>query len=89
MDFNAFVNDIESNQWNVFGAEVYENGRLIHTYKDTDQTKFPIYSATKTIVSIAAVINHVGRRLPFSAGRRKLFEICAFQSCKKCGDKDF
>ena len=56
MNFEAFTSDIRNNQWNVFGAEVYENGRLIHTYKDTDQTKFPIYSATKAVISIAAGI---------------------------------
>lgn len=56
MNFEAFVRDIQNNQWKVFGAEVYENGQLIHTYKDTGQTKFPIYSATKTVISIAAGI---------------------------------
>lgn len=54
MDFNAFVNDIQNNRWKVFGAEVYEGGQLVHKYGDTDKSKFPIYSATKTIISIAA-----------------------------------
>ena len=35
MNFEAFVNDIEKNNWNVFGVEVYENGELTHSYKDT------------------------------------------------------
>ncbi len=56
MNFEAFVRDIKENNWNVFGAEIYENGRLIHEYGDTDRTRFPIYSATKTITSIAAGI---------------------------------
>ncbi|MDE7298611.1 MAG: beta-lactamase family protein [Lachnospiraceae bacterium] len=56
MDFDAFVRDIQNNRWNVFGVEVYENGRLAHQYGDTVQSKFPIYSATKTVISIAAGI---------------------------------
>lgn len=54
MDFDAFIRDIQDNQWNVFGVEVYKDGQLLHKYGDTDRTKFPIYSATKTIISMAA-----------------------------------
>lgn len=54
MHFEAFVEDIRTNHWNVHGVEVYENGRLLHRYGDTDQSRFPIYSATKTITSVAA-----------------------------------
>lgn len=53
MEFDAFVKDIQDNQWNVFGVEVYKDSQLIHQYGNTDKTKFPIYSATKTILSIA------------------------------------
>lgn len=56
MNFDAFVKDIQQNQWNVFGVEVYESGRLSHEYGNTRESKFPIYSATKTITSIAAGI---------------------------------
>jgi len=56
MDFDAFVRDIEENNWNVFGAEVYKDGKLSAEYGDTVQSKFPIYSATKTILSIAVGI---------------------------------
>lgn len=56
MDFEGFITDIQTNKWNVFGVEVYENGRLVHKYGDTDKSRFPIYSATKTITSIAAGI---------------------------------
>ena len=55
MDFDSFVNDIESNGWNVFGTEVYENGSLSHSYGDTNGLH-EIYSATKTVLSIAAGI---------------------------------
>ena len=55
MDFEAFISDITDNDWNVYGVEVYENGKL-HRYGDTCRTKYPIYSATKTILSIAVGI---------------------------------
>ena len=32
MDFEAFVKEIETNKWNVFGVEVYEDGKLTHSY---------------------------------------------------------
>ncbi len=54
MNFNGFVEDIKSNGWNVFGVEVYVDGGLTHSYGDTVHTRYPIYSATKTITSIAA-----------------------------------
>lgn len=53
MDFDAFVDDIKKNDWNVFGVEVYQKGQLIHSYGDTTKTRYPIYSATKAITSIA------------------------------------
>ena len=53
MDFEAFVNDIRKNHWNVFGVEVYKGGELVYSYGDTIQNRHPIYSATKTITSIA------------------------------------
>lgn len=53
MNFNAFVEDIEKNHWKVFGVEVYQGGKLTYQYGDT-QGRHPIYSATKTITSIAA-----------------------------------
>lgn len=53
MNFATFVKDIEDNQWKVHGVEVYQNGELLHSWGDTCETKFPIYSATKTITSIA------------------------------------
>lgn len=55
MNFESFVSDIVDNKWNVYGVEVYEKG-MIHKYGDTSRTKYPIYSATKTILSIAVGI---------------------------------
>ena len=56
MDFDAFINDIVTNGWNVFGVEVYENNVLTHAWGDTEENLHDIYSATKTIQSIAVGI---------------------------------
>ncbi|MCR5094873.1 MAG: DUF4298 domain-containing protein [Lachnospiraceae bacterium] len=55
MDFDGFVKDITTNQWNVFGTEVYQNGELKYRYGDT-QGLHEIYSATKTVLSMAVGI---------------------------------
>lgn len=56
MDYDAFVHDIVSNGWQVHGAEVYCGGELTHSFGDTCNTKYPIYSATKSILSVAVGI---------------------------------
>lgn len=56
MDFEAFVKDIKDNNWNVYGVEIYENGKLLHSYGDTTEQTHEIYSATKSILSIATGI---------------------------------
>jgi CubicO group peptidase (beta-lactamase class C family) len=56
MDFDSFVRDITDNSWNVFGVEVYENNILTHAWGDTEDELHEIYSATKTIESIAVGI---------------------------------
>ena len=56
MNFEAFVKDIQENQWNVFGVEVYENGELTHSFGDTQENLHELYSATKTVLSIAVGI---------------------------------
>lgn len=56
MNFKAFENDIIENKWNVFGVEVYKKGELIHSYGDTDKKLHEIYSATKTVLSLAVGI---------------------------------
>ena len=55
MNFEAFVNDIESNKWNVYGVEVYEAGKLTHSFGDTTGLHH-IYSATKSVLSVAVGI---------------------------------
>lgn len=56
MNFDNFTEDIEKNKWNVFGVEVYEKGKLIHSYGDTSDNIYDIYSATKTVLSVAVGI---------------------------------
>ncbi len=56
MSFESLVNDIVKNQWDVLGLEVYKKGKLIHSYGDTTEHIYDIYSATKSIVSVAVGI---------------------------------
>ena len=53
MDFERYKSDIVENDWNVYGVEVYENGVLTHSYGDTTEGKYDIYSATKSVLSLA------------------------------------
>ena len=56
MNFDAFTKDIVNNKWNVYGAEVYENGTLTHSFGDTTENLHELYSATKTVLSLAVGI---------------------------------
>lgn len=53
MGFDAFIQDMRDHQWNVYGVEVYERGALIHAYGDTREHLHEIYSATKSVLSVA------------------------------------
>ena len=53
MDFEAFIRKIDENCWEVHGVEVYENHRLIWEHGDISVQRYPVYSATKTITSLA------------------------------------
>ena len=50
--FGAFIESIQKNKWNVFGVEYHEKGQLTRRWGDREN-RHPIYSATKTITSIA------------------------------------
>lgn len=54
-NFDKFIKDITENNWKVHGVELYEDGKLTNSFGDCT-TRFPIYSATKTILSIAVGI---------------------------------
>lgn len=53
MNFQGFINDIKQNNLQVYGVEVYKDGELIHSYGDTTENRYPIYSITKAFTSIA------------------------------------
>lgn len=53
MNFNGFIKDITENKWKVYGVEVYENSVLTHACGDTTDCIHDIYSATKSVVSVA------------------------------------
>lgn len=53
MDLNSLTNELRNNNWNVHGVEIYKNNNLIFSYGDTKVKRYPIYSATKTILSLA------------------------------------
>lgn len=54
MNFEAFTKEIK--QYNVYGVEVYEDGILTHSYGDTTENIHELFSATKSVVSIATGI---------------------------------
>lgn len=53
MDFDRFVEDLTKNNRNVFGVEVYEDGKRTYAFGDTDGKRYDIYSATKAVTSFA------------------------------------
>ena len=46
MCFDSFIADIQKNEWNVFGVEVYEEGNLEHSYGDTTDSMDWLKSCT-------------------------------------------
>ena len=64
MGFEAFAADVQAYGWNVHGAELYEDGVLTGSFGDTE-SKFPVYSATKSVLSIAAGMAWDRERISF------------------------
>ena len=56
MDFDAFTKDIVDNGWNVHGVEVYKDGSLVHSFGDTTEGVYDLYSITKSVLSAAVGI---------------------------------
>lgn len=56
MDFASFIHCIEADNLNVHGIEVYKSGKLVHNYGDTVEHRYPVYSITKSILSIGVGI---------------------------------
>lgn len=66
MDFQGFIADIIQNNWNVHGVQVHQQGRLCHCWGDCN-TPHPIYSATKSVLSVAVGIAADEGKLDLSA----------------------
>jgi|GEM_PF-231317 23S rRNA (uracil-5-)-methyltransferase RumA len=56
MDFEGFIREIKDKSLAVYGAEVYVDRELSHCYGDTTEGRYPLYSATKTILALAVGI---------------------------------
>lgn len=56
MNFDAFVKAISESGLAVYGTEVYVDRELSYSFGDTSKTRYPIYSATKTVLALAVGI---------------------------------
>jgi CubicO group peptidase (beta-lactamase class C family) len=54
--FQDFVNKVNSNNWEVFGIEVFHDGTIVAKHDFVPDKRHPIYSATKTITATAVGI---------------------------------
>ena len=52
-DFAGFIEEIHKNSWQVYGLELWQDGKPEASYGDTQNTRCPVYSVTKSMVSIA------------------------------------
>ena len=84
MNFDAFVNDIETNKWEVFGTEVYENGTLAHSWGDTTENLHDIYSMTKSVLSIAVGIAYDRGLIDFN---KSILDYLPEETVKKLSQK--
>ena len=55
MNFDAFISEILRNGWAVHGVQLYQSGVLLHQWGDVS-CRYPIYSVTKSLLSIAVGI---------------------------------
>lgn len=53
MDFSAFLRDVTAEGRVLRGAEVWRDGRLLHSWGDTEETPYELYSVTKSVLSVA------------------------------------
>lgn len=56
MDFEAFLQTVEENKWELYGIEIFRHGKVIRKYGKNPSRRYPIYSATKAVTSTAAGI---------------------------------
>ena len=55
-EFREFLREVREQNWPVHGVEVYRDGKLSESYGDTAETRYPIYSITKSILSLTVGI---------------------------------
>lgn len=67
-DFSGFEAEIHRNSLLVHGAQAWQDGKLVGAFGDTEETRFPVYSITKSIVSIAVGIAADEGRLDINEG---------------------
>lgn len=53
MDFQGFVDVVKYNNWELYGVEIFRGGQIIEKYQEKPLQRHPIYSATKSITSLA------------------------------------
>lgn len=83
--FKDFLQELNQNNWKVHGIQIVKNNKLIHQYGDCT-TRYPIYSATKSILSLAVgmavqegkmsvdepVYQYIGDIIPDSTTKNKM-----------------
>lgn len=53
MDFQGFVDIVKKNGWDLYGIQVFQSGQIIEQFHEESIKQHPIYSATKSITSLA------------------------------------
>lgn len=53
MNFQGFVDTVRQNNWELYGIEVFQKGQIMEQYHENPMQRHPIYSATKSITSLA------------------------------------
>lgn len=53
MDFQGFVDVIKEKKLEVYGAQVFHKDKIVGSWQEEPMLRHPIYSATKSIVSLA------------------------------------
>ncbi len=74
MKFDLFIEEIQKNQWEIFDVEVFENGKILHEWHRDGIERHMVYSATKTITSLAAGMAFDEGKLDLDASLYEYFQ---------------
>ncbi len=61
--YENYLDQLKKHKGMIHGLEIYEDGQLVFSYGDTVDHRYPIYSATKSILSLAVGIAWDERKL--------------------------